>query len=39
LQFGQIIFVMSISDRWARVDIEGNGEFDRFASAGFLQRI
>ena len=39
LQFGQIIFVMSISDRWARVDPEGNGEFDRFASAGFLQRI
>jgi hypothetical protein len=39
LQFGQIILVMSISDRWARVDIEGNGEFDRFTSAGFLQPV
>jgi glycoside hydrolase-like protein/SH3 domain-containing protein len=35
----QIVFVTSISDGWARVDIEGDGHIDGFASAGFLERI
>jgi hypothetical protein len=39
LQFGQIVFVKSITDRWARVDVEGDGQVDGFASAGFLERV
>ena len=34
----QIVFVESITDGWARVDIEGDGHIDGFASAGFLER-
>ncbi|HXH09855.1 MAG TPA: glycoside hydrolase domain-containing protein [Alphaproteobacteria bacterium] len=36
---GQIVFVVSISDGWARVDVEGDGQVDGFASADFLERI
>lgn len=39
LRLGQIVFVVSISDGWARVDVEGDGQIDGFASAGFLERI
>jgi hypothetical protein len=39
LPFGQIVFVVSISEGWARVDIEGDGRTDGFASAGFLERV
>jgi hypothetical protein len=39
LRPGQIVFVASISDGWARVDAEGDGHIDGFASAGFLERI
>jgi len=39
LPFGQIVFVATISEGWARVDIEGDGRSDGFASAGFLERI
>jgi len=39
LPFGQIVFVVSISEGWARVDSEGDGRSDGFASAGFLERI
>jgi len=39
LQLGQVVFVVSIIDGWARVDVEGDGHIDGFASAGFLERI
>lgn len=39
LPFGQIVFVKSIVDGWARVDIEGDGQIDGFASAGLLERV
>jgi len=39
LPFGQRVFVVSISEGWARVDIEGDGRTDGFASAGFLERV
>jgi hypothetical protein len=39
LPFGQVVFVVSISDGWARVDIEGDGRIDGFASAGFIERV
>lgn len=39
LRSGQIVFVVSITDGWARVDVEGDGRIDGFASAGFLERI
>lgn len=39
LPFGQIVSVVSVSEGWARVDIEGDGRTDGFASAGFLERI
>jgi hypothetical protein len=39
LRPGQMVFVASISDGWARVDVEGDGHIDGFASAGFLERI
>lgn len=39
LSFGQTVFVASINDGWARVDIEGDGRIDGFASAGFLERV
>lgn len=39
LQFGQIVFVESAVDGFARVDVEGDGKIDGFASIGFLQRV
>lgn len=39
LRLGQIVYVASIIDGWARVDVEGDGHIDGFASAGFLERI
>jgi len=39
LSLGQIVFVASIIDGWARVDVEGDGNIDGFASAGFLERV
>jgi hypothetical protein len=39
LPLGQIVFVASINDGWAQVDIEGDGHIDGFASAGFLERL
>jgi hypothetical protein len=38
LRFGQIVFVVSVVDGFARVDVEGDGQIDGFASAGFLER-
>ncbi len=38
LRLGQIVFVVSIDNGWARVDVEGDGHIDGFASAGFLER-
>lgn len=39
LSLGQIVFVASVNDGWARVDIEGDGHIDGFASAGFLEPL
>jgi len=39
LGFGQVVTVTSITDGWARVDVEGDGHIDGFASAGFLERL
>jgi glycoside hydrolase-like protein/SH3 domain-containing protein len=39
LRPGQIVFVVSIADQWARVDIEGDGQVDGFASAGLLEKL
>jgi hypothetical protein len=36
---GQIIFVAKINNGWARVDVEGDGQIDGFASADFLERV
>lgn len=39
LRAGQVVFVVSASDGWARVDVEGDGRIDGFSSAGFLERV
>lgn len=39
LQFGQIVFVRAITDQWARVDAQGDGRVDGFASVGFLEQV
>jgi len=39
LRLGQVVFVASITDGWARVDVEGDGHVDGFASAGFLEPV
>jgi hypothetical protein len=39
LRFGQIVFVVATINGWARVDVEGDGHIDGFASAGFLERL
>lgn len=36
---GQIVFVRSIIDGFAQVDVEGDGRVDGFASAGLLERV
>lgn len=38
LRPGQIVFVVSVRDGFAQVDVEGDGQIDGFASAGFLER-
>ncbi len=38
LSHGQTVFVLSVSEGWALVDIEGDGKVDGFASAGFLEQ-
>ena len=39
LSAGQTIHVMSIKDGWAKVDVEGDGFIDGFASASYLQPV
>lgn len=39
LRLGQTVYVSSITNQWARVDVEGDGQIDGFASAAFLERI
>ena len=39
LRSGQIVYVSSISDGWARVDVEGDGQVDGFASAAFFEPV
>lgn len=39
LNYGQVVFVTSITDGWARVDVEGDGHIDGFASIGFMEHI
>jgi hypothetical protein len=37
--FGQIVFVVSTIDGFARVDVEGDGQIDGFASSAFLEPV
>lgn len=39
LRFDQVVSVVSTVDGFARVDVEGDGQIDGFASAAFLERI
>ena len=39
LHFDQIVSVVSTVDGFARVDVEGDGQIDGFASAAFLERV
>lgn len=39
LRPGQVVFVRTVSDGFAQVDVEGDGQVDGFASAGFLERV
>ena len=39
LRSGQTVFVLSIRDGWAVVDVDGDGLIDGFASSSFLQEI
>lgn len=39
LHSGQIVFVKSINNGWASIDLEGDGQSDGFASIDFLKRI
>ena len=39
LRFGEIVFVVSTVDGFARVDVEGDGQIDGFASAAFLEAV
>ncbi len=39
LRPGQVVFVPSVADGWASIDIEGDGQLDGFASAAFLERV
>jgi hypothetical protein len=36
---GQSVFVVSLSNGWARIDADGDGQIDGFASIDFLERI
>ena len=39
LRFGEVVSVVSVVDGFARVDVEGDGQIDGFASAAFLERV
>lgn len=39
LTFGQIVSVASVTNGFARVDVEGDGQVDGFASAAFLEPV
>ncbi|WP_052737484.1 glycoside hydrolase domain-containing protein [Grimontia sp. AD028] len=39
LRSGQTVNVASVTDGWARVDIEGDGQVDGFASSVFLEHV
>jgi hypothetical protein len=39
LRNGQIVSVVSITDGWARVDVEDDGNIDGFAAAGLLEPL
>src|ERR1051326_1722392 len=39
LAFGQVVSVVSTSDGFAQVDVEGDGRLDGFASTAFLERV
>ncbi len=39
MRSGQVVFVISINEGWASIDIEGDGQIDGFASAAFLQQL
>ena len=39
LALDQTVFVSSVNNGWARVDIQGDGRVDGFASANFLERM
>ena len=39
LRPGQIVFVLSVTDGFARVDVDGDGQIDGFAAVGFLERV
>jgi len=39
LAVDQTVFVSSIRNGWARVDIQGDGRVDGFASESFLERV
>jgi hypothetical protein len=39
LSFGQIVSVVSTTDGFAQVDVEGDGRIDGFASLSFLERV
>ena len=39
LSFGQVVSVASVTNGFARVDVEGDGQIDGFASAAFLEPV
>jgi len=39
LRAGQVVFVATINNGWARIDVEGDGQIDGFASSDFLERV
>lgn len=39
LQFGQVVTVVSVTDGFARIDVQGDGQIDGFASAAFLEPV
>lgn len=39
LRSGQVVFVRSVIDGFAQIDVEGDGQIDGFASAGLLEHV